>query len=435
MDTRNIPEIWGGIECSFTRIQDVFADQLDYCGHYRRGVQDIELIAQLGVTALRYPIIWEKYKPTRENKISWTWLERQLNALRYYNIVPIAGLVHHGSGPVHSCLADPCFAAEIENYAGQVAKKFPWIEYYTPINEPLTTARFCGLYGYWYPHKKDARIFAEIMLNEMKATVLSMLAIRKINRDAKLIQTEDLGKVYSTPLLQYQADFENERRWLTFDLLCGKVVKGHAMWDYFVWLGLPKEDLEFFEQNPCPPDIIGLDYYATSERYLDEDVDKYPELSHGSNGRHRYADIEALRVRVEEPNGPKILIEECWDRYELPIAITEVHIHGSPEDQIRWFNYIWESCLDLKGNGIDIKAVTAWAIFGSYGWSKLLTEYPGEYERGVFDITNGHPVSTTYSDFLKKLTRNSKARHPALREQGWWQSEGRFLFEDNYTMK
>ena len=434
MDTHNIPEIWGGIECSYTRVNDVYGDQLDYCGHYRRGIQDIESIAQVGFKALRYPIIWERYKPDAHNEISWAWVERQLNALRHYNITPIAGLVHHGSGPIHACLTDQHFASEIERYAGQVAEKFPWLEYYTPINEPLTTARFCGLYGFWYPHKQNAKVFAEILLNEIKATVLSMEAIRKINPEAKLIQTEDLGKTYSSPLLKYQSEFENERRWLSYDLLCGKVKQGHPMWDYLRWVGVSEKSLAFFSEHPCPPAILGLDYYATSERFLDEDMNKYPVHTHGSNGRHRYADVEAIRVRLDEPSGPKVLLQECWDRYKIPMAITEVHIHGSPEEQIRWFHKIWKTCVELRKEGVDMKAVTAWAMFGSFGWSKLLTESPGEYERGVFDVTEGYPAPTDYTNFLWKLSRKPEATHPALEEQGWWESEHRFIFDENLEM-
>ena len=55
---------------------------------------------------------------------AWTWLERQLNTLRYLKITPIAGLVHHGSGPIHATLMDSCFPGEIEKYARQVAKDF-----------------------------------------------------------------------------------------------------------------------------------------------------------------------------------------------------------------------------------------------------------------------------------------------------------------------
>lgn len=423
----NIPELWGGLECSYNRVQGNYADQLDYCGHYRRGILDIQLIAKLGVKALRYPIIWERYHDPAD--LSWSWLSRQLNALRYFNITPIAGLLHHGSGPIHACLADPCFPGELEKFAARVAQTFPWLEYFTPINEPLTTARFCGLYGFWYPHLKNARSFAEILLNEIKAVVLAMKAIRKIIPEAKLIQTEDLGKTFSTELLRYQADFENERRWLTNDLLCGFVKQGHAMWDYFLWLGIPQDSLEFFLQNPCPPQILGLDYYITSERFLDETPGKYPTHAYGSNGRHQYADVEAIRVQHGEKHGPGVLLAECWERYKIPMAITEIHIHGSPEEQIAWFSYVWDACLQLIKNGVDIRAATAWAMFGSFGWSKLLTENPGEYERGVFDVHSGRPVNTSYTEFLKRLAKNPGASH-LQSVRGWWQMSERFLYDE-----
>ncbi|WP_206667357.1 hypothetical protein, partial [Salmonella enterica] len=60
---------------------------------------------------------------------------------------PIVGLVHHGSGPPHTHLLDPAFAAGLAAFAGEVARRFPWVEDYTPVNEPLTTARFSALYG------------------------------------------------------------------------------------------------------------------------------------------------------------------------------------------------------------------------------------------------------------------------------------------------
>jgi dTDP-4-dehydrorhamnose reductase len=425
----NIPEIWGGIECSYTRIKDLYGDQLNYCGHYRRGIEDIQHIADLGIKTIRYPVIWERYRAADD--VSWTWLERQLNTLRYLKITPIAGLLHHGSGPVNATLLDPAFPLEMAKYAGHVARRFPWLDHYTPINEPLTTARFCGLYGFWYPHRKSAKSFIEIFLSEMRAIVLAMKAIRHVNSNAKLIQTEDLGKIYSTKLLQYQADFENERRWLTNDLLCGTVKPGHPMWEYFLWVGVSQRSLEFFLENPCRPHRVGLDYYITSERFLDEDLDKYPVETHGSNGKHRYADVEAIRVRHHYAHGPGVLIKECWERYKIPIVITEVHINGTPDEQVAWFSYVRNACLKLIKEGADIRAITAWALFGSYGWSKLLTQNGGEYERGVFDVYSGELISTSYTDFIKDLIQNPTTAS-AARYHGWWESDERFIEEKIY---
>ena len=50
-----------------------------------------------------------------------------------------------------------------------------------------------------------------------------MQAIRAINQSAQLVQTEDVGRTYSTPALAYQAEMENHRRVLSFDLLTGAV--------------------------------------------------------------------------------------------------------------------------------------------------------------------------------------------------------------------
>ena len=147
------PEVWGGVECTINRVQDVFRDQLLYSGHYTR-TGDIERFAELGFKKLRYPILWEHHQPEVNKAIDWTWTERQLHSIRRKHIKPIAGLVHHGSGPAFTDLADTEFPNRLALYAKAVAKKFPWLEYYTPVNEPLTTARFSGLYGLWYPHNK-----------------------------------------------------------------------------------------------------------------------------------------------------------------------------------------------------------------------------------------------------------------------------------------
>ena len=48
--------------------------------------------------------------------------------------------------------------ALLAQHAENVARRYPWLEMFTPVNEPLTTARFSGLYGHWYPHRHDVGI-------------------------------------------------------------------------------------------------------------------------------------------------------------------------------------------------------------------------------------------------------------------------------------
>ena len=421
------PEIWGGIESTINRVKKDFFYQLDYSGHYNRE-GDIAAVAGLGIKKIRYPILWEKHQPKKNSAIDWTWAEMQLNELKAHKVDVIAGLVHHGSGPAFTSLLDPDFPHLLAQYAKQVVEQFPWINNYTPVNEPLTTARFSGLYGLWYPHQHSAKAFAQMLLNQLKGVVLSMQEIRKINPAAQLIQTEDLGKIYSTPKLKYQAAFENERRWLTYDILCGRFNKRHKLWKFFSGLGIPAKDLRFFWDHLCTPDVFGFNHYLTSERYLDERLHLYPQHAHGGNGRHRYADVEAVRVELEEETGLEVLLKEAWGRYQKPMAVTEVHLHSHREEQLRWFKHVWETSNKLAKEGIPIKAITSWALLGSYGWNRLLTHPGGDYEPGAFDLRNGSLRPTALAHFITNITSSAHCHHPLSDEQGWWQRSSRILY-------
>lgn len=419
------PEIWGGIECTINRVDDRYLDQLDLAGLYTNA-EYLDSIVSLGLKQIRFPVLWEKHQPALSTPIDWSFTEDCLYKLRLNNVEPVVGLLHHGSGPAFTDLLQENFPVLFAEYATTVAEKFPWVQYYTPVNEPLTTARFSGLYGLWYPHKKNDVSFIKMLLNELKATVLAMQAIRKINPSAKFIQTEDLGKTYSTPLLAYQANFENHRRWLTFDILCGKLDTSHPLWNYFMRLGIEKEKLQFFINNPCPPDLIGVNHYITSERYLDENTEHYPIESIGGNTLHAYADVEAVRVHIEGPHGLEHLLNEIWDRYNIPVAITETHLNCTREHQLRWFHHVYEVVCKLKGEGMDIRAVTAWALLGSFGWNKLLTCINGEYETGVFDISAGYARPTALSNLIKNIVEGNNAVKPLLAQHGWWKQPSRY---------
>ncbi len=420
-------ELWGGIECTVNRVGDEYFDQIERSGHAAR-LEDLQLFAELGVRALRYPVLWERVAPDGLDKATWTWTDERLSRLRDLNIRPIVGLVHHGSGPRHTSLLDSKFPEQLASYARAVAERYPWIENYTPVNEPLTTARFSGLYGHWYPHKCEALSFARALLMQCRATVLSMRAIRQINPQAQLIQTEDLGKTFSTRRLAYQAEFENERRWLSFDLLAGRVNASHAMWSYLKWVGVDEAELAWFVDNPCPPDIIGINHYLTSERFLDQRLERYPAHTHGGNGQDAYADVEAVRVAAEGPAGPYVLLKEAWQRYRLPVAITEAHLGCTREEQMRWLKEVWEAAFRLRSEGADIRAVTAWSLLGAYDWHNLLTRREDRYEPGVFDLRSSVPRPTALVRMLRDLSAGREHDHPALDAPGWWRRLDRFQY-------
>ena len=425
--TRTPLELWAGVECTVNRLGDTFLDQLERNGHATRS-RDLERLADLGVRTVRYPVLWERTAPQALDCADWSWPDERLQTLQRLGLRPIVGLVHHGSGPAYTNLLDPEFPEKLAAFAGAVAQRYPRVIDYTPVNEPLTTARFSCLYGLWYPHERDPLKFARALLAQCRAIVLSMRAVREVNSDARLIQTEDLGKTFSTPTLAYQAEFENERRWLTFDLLGGRVRPGTAMWDYFCWLGIAASELEWFLENECGVDLLGINHYVTSERFLDERVNRYPAAFHGGNDRHIYADVEAVRVCAEGVAGPRAIIREAWERYRLPLAITEVHLGCSREEQLRWLNEIWLAASDLRADGVDVRAVTAWAAFGAFDWNSLLTCENGCYESGVFDLRSPRPRPTALAGMIRTIASGNEFDHPALDTSGWWHRLDRLCY-------
>ncbi len=419
--------MWGGIESTVNRVGDSYFTQLDRSGHETRE-DDLQRCAALGIRAIRYPVLWERVAPRDPHELDWQWTDRRLGELQRLGIGAIAGLLHHGSGPHYTSLVDTGFATQFAWYAGQVAQRYPWIDQYTPVNEPLTTARFSGLYGLWFPHGRDERTFKDALLNQCRATVLGMREIRRVNSAARLVQTEDLGKTFSTPAMAYQADFNNALRWLAWDLLFGRVDRNHALWD---WLTrschASVSELMWFADNPCPPDLIGVNHYITSERFLDERLERYPTRFHGGNGIQAYADIEAVRCRAAPATDLPALLQEVWTRYKTPLAVTEVHIDASREDQLRWFHGVWTACTAAIEQGIPVQAVTAWAMFGSFDWNCLLTQENGYYEPGVFDVRGSKIRETAVANLVRQLATGKAADHPVLNQPGWWRREDRFF--------
>jgi dTDP-4-dehydrorhamnose reductase len=414
--------VWGGIECTVHRLGDCYGDQLRRNGHQSR-ISDLQLIADLGINTLRYPIIWEKIAPNGIASADWSWADERLNKLRELNIKPIVTLLHHGSGPKDTSLIDPDFPQKFTEFAMAVAQRYRWLELFTPINEPLTTARFSCLYGAWYPHARDDHLFSRAVLNQCKATIMAMQEIKRIIPHAKLVQTEDLGKCHGTRKMQYQCDFENDRRWTSLDLISGALAKNPTMLKYFLGAGkISENDLAYFFANGYPPDIIGINHYLTSERFLDEDRSQYPEWSHAKNGRDEYSDVDILRADIHQRTGHYPILKSVVERYGLPIALTEVHLGSTRDAQLRWFMEAYDACTRLQQEGVDIKGITAWSMLGAYDWNTLLTQQNNFYESGVFDVRTGVPRPTALARLIKNLCAGETPEHPVLLADGWWKN-------------
>src|SRR4051794_3313810 len=99
-------ELWGGLECTINRVGDRFIDQLRLIDAYELDAI-VDLVRSLGVSKVRWPVLWERVAPGGLASADWRWADRTISALTEHAIAPIVGLVHHGSGPPDTSLLDP----------------------------------------------------------------------------------------------------------------------------------------------------------------------------------------------------------------------------------------------------------------------------------------------------------------------------------------
>jgi dTDP-4-dehydrorhamnose reductase len=334
-------------------------------------------------------------------------------------------LLHHGFGRMGIDPLTADYPARFGKYARDVARRYPGLDAFLPVNEPLTTARFGGLYGWWPPYGRDDTIFVRLLVAQCLAFREAAQAIRRERPDATIIVSEDAGRTYGTPEVAAAVEHGNHRRWLTFDLLTGRVDRGHPLWAYLRSVPDVQRGLDILAAEPASPDVLGLNYYITSDRFLDHRLERYPADARGGDGALAYADVELVRVASPELSGFSGAIREAWARYGRPIALTEVQLAADPPDQVAWWVEAWRAAEDAARDGIAIQGVTTWAAFGAWEWRHLLRRRTGSYEAGAFDSRDGAPRAGALAS---AVARTAAVRDPGAAGVGWWRRPERVLY-------
>jgi dTDP-4-dehydrorhamnose reductase len=408
-----LPEIWASPEPTVARIDRLRTrDQLRDTGHETRE-SDVGLLASLGVHATRYPVLWEKVAPHHPDVRDYGWAARRLNALAERGIEPIVTLLHHGSGPFYTSLVDPNFPELFAQYAAATARRFPWVKRWTPINEPLTTARFSTLYAVWYPNRFfDHAAFARAIVNEARGFALAAERIREAVPDATFLLTEDLQSFTAADeRVEAYVAHKRERMYLSCELLQGRVADGHPMERYLVEEGgIPRAELARLARRPQPPDVMGWNYYPNSERWVESD---------GEGGHRNLGVVDVAPERMD----PRPLLAAAHARLGLPLALSEVHVIGNERERARWMLQRLGDALAVRTAGVPVVAFGAWAAFGMVDWVSLLCRDEKISEDGVFTCAgpHGRPQRTLVADVVEQLAAGRIPSMPA--EPAWWERD------------
>jgi len=138
--------IWGtGIEDTFVahaRGRYRSLDEYELMGHYQHWREDLSLVGDLGVRAVRWGVPWHRIERNR-GQFDWSWIDQVIPYLvDELGVMPIVDLVHYGCPLwLPRAFADHEYPELVAAFAGAFAERYRrYVHWYTPLNEPQVTA-------------------------------------------------------------------------------------------------------------------------------------------------------------------------------------------------------------------------------------------------------------------------------------------------------
>jgi beta-glucosidase len=343
-----------GIECSAPVIAGgLRRDELRLTGHWDRVEEDLDLVVAMGITHLRYGVPFHVVAADA-NELDWTWTDRAMAAIRERPIEPIVDLVHFGVPDDLGGFGDPRFPDRFVGYAAAFADRFPWVRWYTPVNEPLITALHSAKRGWWNERRSDDPSFVRALDNVATCAVEGMRIVRDRRSDAIFLQSEAceaFAPADSTdPEHVAQAAHLNELRFIAFDLTYGR----HIAPRMAGWLGtngMDRDRLAWFEANGSDAGaIVGLDYYPGNERLVDGERE----------------------IAAPKRQGFGAVAREYQERYGLPIMLAETNT--TDDLAIAWFTELWNDTVQLFDDGVPIVGFCWYSLTDQVDWDTALRE-------------------------------------------------------------
>ena len=379
-----------GIECSTPTIENGRwrRDQLYETDHYRNWRRDLELVKELGLKYLRYGFPIHLIYHGR-NKFDWTFPDAVCSAMKEMGIVPLIDLVHFGVPDWLENFQNPELPECLAEYAAKFAERYPWIRFYTPVNEMYVTTRMSALEGVWNEQLRSERSFVNAIRNVARSSVLMMRAISAVNSNAIFINSES-SEFYQACCpeedIQRIADFENQRRFIALDLLYGHPVRDDIR-AYLFDNGFPPTEYDWFmNQNSRDRSILGIDYYEWNEKVINSD------------GRPQM---------LGELFGWYVVTRQYHERYKRPVMHTETNTPDA-EKAPNWLLRQWHNIELIRRDGVPVVGFTWYSLLDQVDWNIGLGKALGNvFPVGLFDL-NREPraVAQAYMHLLKMYGGN-----------------------------
>jgi beta-glucosidase len=349
---------WGvGIEDTFipqTRPGFRALDEYEITGHYRLWREDFDLLAQLGVNHVRWGVPWYRVNPA-PGVFDWQWIDQALDYLvNRVQILPIIDLMHYGTPLwMENTFINASYPERVAEYAYAFASRYKdLIRYYTPLNEPMVNALYCGRRGEWPPHLEGDDGYVKVLMQVCRGVALTERALREADPGAVIIQVEAIEHHYTTEEeLGPHVAQELAQIYLPFDLFTGLVSTDHMLWPFLRKHGVTETDLRWLQERAVKVDVVGVNYYPVSGGEWTIGEDGSPFFTRGIAAEHLGA-----------------VLRDTWNRYRLPMMVTETGLVGSIAERAAWMDDSIATIRQVASEGIPVVGYTWWPLFDMIEW-------------------------------------------------------------------
>jgi beta-glucosidase len=377
-----------GIENSYPVIttkdgKSLRRDGMALSHHYERWREDFQLVKDLGITFLRYGPPYYRCH-TGPEQYDWSWPDETFPVLRKMQIHPIVDLCHFGVPDWVGGFQDPEWPPLFADYARAFAERFPWVRFYTPVNEIFIAARFSAELGWWNERLHDDGAFVTALKHCARANVLAEEAILEVQPKALFVQSESSEYFHpASPGAQKLADFYNQKRFLSLDLCYGNDVAS-VMYEYLADHGMSRNEYHWFLDHGGavrPHCVMGNDYYITNE--------------------HEVLDERGQFRPSGEIFGYYVITRQYFDRYHLPVMHTETN-RKDADDAPAWLWKEWSNVVRLKQDGVPILGFTWYSLLDQTDWDTALREVNHHVNPcGLYDLHRKiRPVGEAYRKLI-----------------------------------
>jgi beta-glucosidase len=373
-------------------------DEYELTGHYDKWREDLDLAASTGASMIRYGIPWYRVNPASD-EWNWSWTDQVIERLLSLELTPIIDLMHYGCPLwLEDEFANPDYPRRVAEYAARFGERYgATVRFYTPMNEPLLNAMYCGEDGRWPPTLTGDEGFVLITRQLARGIVQTQRAVGETADDPIFIHVEATFRYRGGPEHHERIRFLRQRTWLIYDLLFGRVDWDHPLHDYLAKNGFSDEDFAFFRERRTEPDILGINYYPhmSSTEFLPDG--KRRSVWSGTEG-------------IDE------LVRDFHARYDKPVFWTETSVPGTVEDRLRWLEDSLGVVHLLRSEGLPLVGYTWWPLFSLLDWAYREGEMPpvdyvwhmGMYDlepdgRGGF-IRTETPVAGAFRDVTRRTS-------------------------------